>query len=462
MPSHPIDFQINPNVFSKPQLAQIFDEKARYQRWLDFEAALAKVQGDMGLIPREAAEEIGRKAKLECLDLEAIHNGYLRSRNSLMPLIDGLRKACGNDYGEYVHYGVTTQDVLDTSEILELRETLALVYKDLRALELVCLDLARRYRSTPLVARTHGQQALPTTFGFKVAIWLGETRRHIERLKNIFHKIGFGQLSGAVGTMAALGPHAMEVAKRTLGLMGLKHSNLAWHNSRDTIGELASIFSLLVTSLAKMANEIFQLQKTEIGELKERGLEGAVASTTMPHKTNPVICERVVVLARHVRYLTGTIVESMVHEHERDPRCLWAEWLAMPQLCIYTGTALRYMLDVMAELEVDSNRMMENLRMQRAAIMSEWLVFRLSREMGKIKALEKLRELARKATEAEASLRETVVDDLEIGPLLTSEDMECLDHPEKYIGHAVEIVDHTVQEIESKRASDPKRLGGDT
>jgi adenylosuccinate lyase len=439
-------------------MAQIFDEKARYQRWLDFEAALAKVQGEMGVIPQAAAEEIGRKAKLKCLDFESIHKSYLHSRNSLMPLINGLCKVCENDYGEYVHYGVTTQDVLDTAEILELREALKLIYKDLRALEEICLDLAKMHRSTPMVARTHGQQALPTTLGLKVVIWLSEIRRHIERVKYIYESIAFGQLGGAVGTMAALGPQAMKIARRTLNLLGLKHSKVAWHNSRDNVGELASIFCLLITTLEKMANEIFQLQKTEIGELRESMPDRTVTSTTMPHKKNPVICQRIVVLSRHVRHLTGIIVESMAHEHERDARCLWAEWLAVPQLCIYTGAALRYMLDVMSGVEIRVDRMMENLHLHKNLITSEWLLFRLSGTIGKMKSLEKLRELSDKAMDTGTSLKDAVMEDPEVGALLTPEELAYLDHPERYIGHALQMVDQAVEEIEGKRALDPEKL----
>ncbi len=458
MPSHPIDFEINRNVFGTPEFVQIFDEKTRYQRWLDFEAALAKVQGELGIIPQEAAEEIGKRAKIECLDLEAVQEGYLRSRNSLIPLINGLRKACEKGYGEYVHYGVTTQDVLDTSEVLELREAVTLVYRDLRALEMVCLDLAKRHRSTPIVARTHGQQALPTTLGMKMVIWLGEIRRHIERVKYVFSRITAGQLAGAVGTMAALGPSAMEIARRTLDLLGLKHSNVAWYNSRDNIGELASVFSLLVTTFAKMANEVFQLQKSEIGELREPSPKKSMASSTMPHKKNPVICERIVVLSRHVRYLTGTIVESMVHEHERDARCLWAEWLAVPQLCIYTGAALRYMLDTMSGLGIQDDRMMENLHLQKASIVSEWLLFRLSENMGKMKSLDKLHDLSSKAVDTGISFKDAVMGDPEIGSLFPPEEIEYLDHPERYIGHALEIVDQAIEDIETKRNLDPESL----
>jgi adenylosuccinate lyase len=458
MPTHPIDFEINPNVFSTPEMAQIFDEKVRYQRWLDFEAALAKVQGEMGEIPRGAAEEIGRKATLEYLDLESVREAYLHSRNSLMPLINGLRKTCEKGYGEYVHHGVTTQDVLDTAEILELKEAVTLIYRDLRALEETCLDLAKRHRSTYMVARTHGQQALPTTFGLKVVIWISEIRRHIERVKRISESIAFGQLGGAVGTMAALGPQAMEIARRTLNVLGLKHSKIAWHNSRDNVGELSSIFSLLTTTLAKIANEIFQLQKTEIGELRESLPERTATSTTMPHKRNPVICQRVVVLSRHVRYLSGVIVESVAHEHERDARCLWAEWLAVPQLCIYTGASLRYMLDVMSGLEVQVDRMMKNLHLQKNLITSEWLLFRLSGDFGKTKSLEKLQELSKKATDTGISLKDAVMDDSEIGSLLTAEELENLDDPEHYVGHALEIVDYAIEDIERRRAQDPEEL----
>lgn len=458
MPAHPIDFEINQHLFSTPELAQVFDEKTRYQRWLDVEAALARAQGEMGVIPHEAAEEIERKARLEYLNLEKVHEGYLHSRNSLVPLISNLRSVCERGCGEYVHYGATTQDIIDTAEILELQETVTIIYRDLRTLEMICLDLAARHRSTPMAARTHGQQALPTTFGLKVVIWVTEVRRHIERLKCVSEKITAGQLGGAVGTMAALGPRAMEVAARTMEILGLKHSRVAWHNSRDNTGELASVFSLLVTTLAKIANEIFQLQKTEINELAEPAPEGTVASSTMPHKRNPVICQRIIVLSMHVRHLAGTIVESMAHEHERDARCLWSEWLAMPQLCIYTGTALRYMLDVMSGLEVRVDRMLENLYLHKALIGSEWLLFRLSGRIGKMKSLEKLHELSNKARDAGISFKDAVMDDPEIGSVLTREEMAYLDHPERYIGHALQIVDETIEEIEKKRDLDSENI----
>jgi adenylosuccinate lyase len=453
MPVHPFDHQINPHVFSTPELETLFDERAVFQRWLDVEAALAEAQGQRGLIPAAAAAEIKTKAKLDLLDLNSVRQGYSKSRNSVVPLLAGLRRACADGHGEYVHYGATTQDVLDTGQILALKETLAIVLRDLLLLENVCIDLAQKHRQTPMVARTHGQQALPTTFGLKVAVWAAEIRRHIERMRHLQRTVCCGQLSGAVGTYAALGEdgQGLEVAKETMALLGLNHDPLSWHTARDRIAELASDFALLVMTLAKIANEIYLLQKTELDELREPSLSGALASSTMPHKQNPVLCQRIVALSRHVRALSGTVVESMAHEHERDPRCLWTEWLAMPQLCIYTGTALHSLLNVLSGLIVRPEQMLASLRRQKDLIAAEWLLFRLGKSMGKNKAMEKLHRLTAAASAQGTSLKAAVLADHEVGPLFNAEELALLDHPEQYIGSAVELVDKTVAEIIRQR-----------
>ncbi len=458
MNAHPFDFEINPNVYSTAELVNVFDEKNRYQRWLDFEAALAQTQAEMGIIPQEAAMEICTKAKIDYLDLDEVKSSYQKSRNSIVPLLNGLRNACDNDHGEFVHYGATTQDVIDTSEILEIHDTISILYRDLRALEDCCLALTKKHCNTPMAGRTHGQQALPTTFGLKTATWTGEIRRNIERLKSISARITFGQLSGAVGTLAALGPEGITIAQKTLEKLGLQHPGLSWHTTRDNIGEFSAVLALTATALAKITNEIFQLQKIEIGELFEPAPAKAAASSTMPHKQNPVISQRVVALARHIRYLSGTIIESMAHEHERDGRCLWSEWLAVPQICIYTGTALKYTLDILKDLTVRKEKMLENLYIQKNMITSEWLLFRLSNFIGKMKSLDKLRELSKKAIAEQSSLKAEILADPEIGSLLSSEELSFLDHPEKYLGHSIKIVEDSIHNIEQIRKSDPERL----
>ena len=454
MPSHPIDFQIQAGVFSTPELQALFDEQRRFERWLEFEAALAGAQGELGVIPEAAAREIQDKARLACLDLGAVAAGYKTSRNSLVPVARALRLACAEGYGEYVHYGVTTQDVLDTAQVMELREVLRIVYRDLRVFEKIVCQLARRYKTTPMVGRTHGQQALPITFGLKAAVWLAEIRRHLERLQAMQPRVLVGQLGGAVGTLAALGPKARQVAAATLARLGLRHSPVAWHTARDTVVEVASFFAMLTATLEKIANEIYQLGKTEIAELRESAPGNAMSSSAMPHKQNPVLCQRIAVLARHVRALTGLVVDGMAHEHERDARCLWSEWLAMPQISIYTGTALQYLVRVMDGLVVQEENMLRNLHLHREMVVSEWLLFRLAAELGKMRAQEKLHALIRRAEEAHLPLREILIGDEEIGPLLAAADLEYLDHPERYVGLAAEIVEETLQEIEAKQQND--------
>jgi adenylosuccinate lyase len=457
MPSHPVDFQLQAHYYATPELLAVFDEQRRMNRWLQVEAALAQAQGELGIIPAEAAREINENAAFDHLDLEQIKKGYQQSRNSLMPVVKGLRQACRENYGQYVHYGATTQDILDTAQVLELEETLQIVFRDLRVLEKMLIDLSRKHQNTVMIGRTHGQQALPITFGLKTVIWASEVRRHIERVKDIYPRVTFGQLSGAVGTMAALGPQAREVAKQTMDLLGLQWKAPGWHTSRDNMAEAASFFALVAGTLEKIANEVFLLGKTEVGELAEPA-PGSMMSSTMPHKRNPVLCQRVTVLARQIRSLTGVVLESMAHEHERDPRLLWSEWLAMPQLSMYTGTALSYLVNILDGLVVFEQNMQKNLFLHKDMVMSEWLLFQLAPVMGKMEAQEKLHTLLRKVAEDNSSLREILAEDQEISPLLNDEDMESLDHPERYIGQSVQLVDDTLAEITALRQNDPEVL----
>ena len=223
------------------------------------------------------------------------------------------------------------------------------------------------------------------------------------------------------------------------------------------MAEVASFFALVAGTLEKIANEVFLLGKTEVGELAEP-TPGSLMSSTMPHKRNPVLCQRIAVLARQVRSLTGVVVESMAHEHERDPRLLWSEWLAMPQLSMYTGTALNYLVNILDGLIVSKQNMKKNLFLHKEMVMSEWLLFRLAPVMGKMEAQEKLHALLREAGEGNSSLRELLAKDQEISPLLTDDDMATLDHPERYIGQSVELVDETLAEITALRQNAPEVL----
>ncbi len=459
MPSHPIDFEVFGGPAATPQMKQIFAEKRRIQRWLEIEAVLAQVQAELGIIPEQAAAEIARKAELKHIDLKKVRENYLQARHSLVPLLKEFKSACEGGAGQYVHYGATTQDILDTAEILEVKEALNIIYQNLRELEGLLLDLAQKHAATPMIGRTHGQQALPTTFGFKVAVWVCELRRHIQRLLQSAPRLLVGQLSGGVGTFAALGEQGQTVAARTMERLGLGVPPIAWHNSRDNIGELACQLALVMASLGKIANEIFQLQKTEMGELAEPAGEKSVGSSTMPHKRNPVRCQRVVALSRQVRHLANLVVESAGHEHERDVRCLAAEWSAVPEICIYSGAALQHMINIIAGLGVDPERMLANLHIQGEMIQTEWLLFRLAPDLGKMQAHDKLHQLVSVARRSGQSLKAVIQQDDELNKLLSDEDLQFLDQPERYLGLAPEVVAQVVAQTRAEREQDPEGLG---
>ena len=457
MPSGFLDYEIQQNVFSTAELKQLFDEKARFRRWLTIEAALATAQAKAGTIPSQAAEEIRKKAHLECLDLSALKKGYETSRNSLIPVIAELRKACAAHFRDYVHYGATTQDIIDTGQVLEIKETLEIFFRDLRAIELRLLEITQAHRNTPMIGRTHGQQALPITLGLKVSLWMREIRRHIERIKSLYDRILIGQLSGAVGTMAAFGDKATFIKRETMKILNLQDDVGAWHTCRDNMAEMASFCSIMAGTMAKIANEIFQLGKTEFMELREPAPSG-MSSSAMPHKRNPVLCQRLIVLSDHIRALCGVIHQSMVHENERDPRALWSEWLAIPQICIYSGTVLQYGLSVLRGLEVNPTMMLKNLQQYGEYCVSEYFLFKLAPKIGKVRAQQKLHDLFSTAQVNASEISDAFRNDHELAEHLGEDELNMMRHPERYVGHAISIVTTNVAVIEDCRQNENATL----
>ncbi|RDU24402.1 adenylosuccinate lyase [Anaerosacchariphilus polymeriproducens] len=440
MPISFLDYEIQEDVYSTPEMKKLFDEKARFQRWLNIEAALAVTQSEFGIIPVEAAEEIHKKCKLQFIDMESLKDEYKVNRNSIVPLLKELKKVCDNKYGQYVHYGATTQDIVDTGQILEVKEILEVVSRDLNEIERILVDLAKKHSNTPMIGRSHGQYGIPITFGLKVSIWISEIRRHIKRFDSLKERVLVGQLSGAVGTRAALGDKANNISQETLKKLGLDFDMVPWHTSRDNMAELGSCIAILAGSIAKIANEIFFLGRSDVMEVREgKKAKISMGSSTMPHKQNPVLCERIVVLFKHIKALSSITVESTIHENERDPRSLWAEWLAFPQMFVYVGTMLSYILDVLNNLEVNEEKMKENLYKIKELVTSEYILFKLGKHIGKMNAQEKLHEIVEKAEKTKKSFRETLLAD-DVSKYLTEEDRYIMSHPENYIGETEEIV----------------------
>ncbi|MFQ5765661.1 MAG: adenylosuccinate lyase family protein, partial [Rhodospirillales bacterium] len=303
--------------FSTPRMREIFSDENMLQTWLATEATLAKAEAEAGIIPADAAAEIARVADASLYDLSEIKAEMDRTKHPIMPLVGAMAAKCEGSAGEYVHWGATTQDIMDTGTVLQLRDALDEIDAGLAELRTALAGQARAHRDTVMAGRSHGQQALPITFGFKAAVWLAEVRRHIDRVTECRPRVLVGQFSGAVGTLASLGEKGMDVQARMMADLGLSLPEITWHTARDGYAEAASVAALAAGTCGKIAGEVYALQKTEIGELEEPNLEGHVGSSTMPHKRNPATCETIVALSRAAANAAAMAVQGMPHEHER-------------------------------------------------------------------------------------------------------------------------------------------------
>jgi 3-carboxy-cis,cis-muconate cycloisomerase len=350
---------------------------------LDVEAALARAQARLGLIPVDAAREITAKADVSRFDLAAIGRGTELVGYPIVPLVKALGQACAGDAGRWVHWGATTQDIMDTGLLLQLREALELIREDLAGAETALADLARRYRDTPMAGRTHAQHALPITFGFKCALWLAPLQRHAERLARLRSDIAVVQFGGAVGTLASLGADGIRVMDELAAELGLRAPPIAWHVGRDGLAEIASFLGLLTGSLGKIATDVALLMQAEVGEVAEPHQEGRGGSSTMPQKRNPIACEFILACARNVRQLVPVMLDAMVQDHERATGPWHAEWIALPEAFALSAGALHHARTLLEGLVVDPARMRRNLDTTRGMISAEAVMMALAPHVGR-------------------------------------------------------------------------------
>ncbi len=383
------------HLWGTPELAAVFDERARLQSWCDILGGLARAQARLGIIPVASAEAITTAARADALDLDYVAEQTRVTSHSTLGLIRGLVRVLPEHAREHVYYGITVQDVTDTWFGLVMRDVGALVWRDLRALEASLLELAAAYRDTPVAGRTHGQPGAPVTFGFKVASWADEVRRHIERLRDGRDRWLVGQLGGAVGALAFFGPDAVELRRLFCAEMGLADPGISWLSCRDRIAEFGQLLAMIAGTLARIGTEIYELSRPEIAELAEAAGPDAVSSITMPHKRNPEGSEHLETLARLARSSAGVLIEGMVAAHERDGRGWKAEWVALPEVCLLTGSALQLARRLVTDLEVDAGTMAANLGRFGAALSSERVLAGLSSRIGKHRAQQLLHEVLR-------------------------------------------------------------------
>jgi adenylosuccinate lyase len=380
------------HLWATPELRTVFDEPARLQSWLDILAALARAQARVGIIPRQSADAITSLASIDKLDIDMAAAETRRTSHSTLGLIHAVQAILPEEAREHIYYGATVQDITDTWTALVMRRVGAIVWRDLRTLEDLLLGLASQHRSTVMVGRTHGQPGAPITFGFKAASWADEVRRHLERLRDGRDRWLVGQFGGAVGVLGFFGDDGLRVRAEFCAELGLGEPTISWLTARDRVVEFAHVLAMVSSTLARIGNEVYELQRPEIGELREPPIPGGVSSITMPHKRNPERSEHLDTLARLVRGSTGVLLEGMVQTHERDGRGWKAEWIAFPEVCLLTGAGLGLAIEVLDGLEVDTDRMAANVIAQSGSITSERVLASLSSSLGKHRAQALLQE----------------------------------------------------------------------
>lgn len=449
MPSHVIDMIMLQNNFGTAEMRQVWSDENRLQKHLDVEAALALAEAEVGLIPAEAAETIAAKAKVELMNIHEIAQEVQKVKHSLMPTLKALQKLCGAEHGEWVHYGATTQDIVDTGMMLQLKEAHRIIVRDLRAVAREMARLAREYRDTPIAGRSHGVQGLPTTFGFKIAVLLDEVIRHLDRLREAESRVFTGVLAGGVGTYASFGPLGPEVERLTMKRLGLQAPNICWHSSRDRSAEYAGLLGMISGTLGKMGNELYNLMRTELDEVEEPFTSGKIGSSTMPHKRNPAALEGLASLTKPIRYNAALVQESMIVEHERDAMSWRGEWIAIPESCIYLAAQLASAKNILAGLVVKPENMLRNLNMLGGLLLSERVMFVLAKPMGKQTAHEVVYELCMKSVEEGIPFRDVLMADERVREAVSKEELENLMDPSAYLGSAPQIVDRVLAAAEA-------------
>jgi len=418
---------------------QIFNEKAKYQRWLDVEAALARALSSQGIIPAEAAKEISRKAKIELLDMKRIEETQKRIIHPLVAVYRELQRICNGDAGQYVHLGVTTQDIWDTAFMIQVKEAHEVIYESLRQIEADLLDLAEHHADTIMAGRTHGNHALPITFGYKVVIWAREIRRHIERLKECRERLFVGHISGAVGTFASWGEKGPQVEALTLKDVGLKVPDICWQAARDRPMEFANLLTMISATLARIANEVYLLMSTEIDEVSEPWQMGIVGSSTMPHKRNAFLCETIRALSKRVRYNAALVSEVALVEHERDLNFWLAESNPISDSCLFMGEILTDAQNLAKGLIVYPEKMRKNLGALRGLMMSEGMMIKLGHEVGKQTAYDIVYEDSMKTIEKGIDFKQVLMDDPRVMEHLSESDIDRILDPKGYVGLAPKL-----------------------
>ena len=443
MAIHPIEFR-----YGTPEMKNIWESENKLQKMLDVESALSQAEAELGIIPQEVADEIKSKANTKYVKLERVNQIERETNHDIAALVKGLAEQCDGDAGEYVHFGATSNDIVDTSHSLLFNESIGVLKEKIERLTKIILDLARENKDLVCIGRTHGQHALPTTYGMKFALWADELKRQFDRLGQARKNLCVSMMDGAVGTTAALGEIGWDVHKIVARILGLPPARITNQVvQRDNHLEFMMVMANISTTLDKIALEIRNLQRTELMEVGEYfDPEKQVGSSTMPHKMNPITAERICGVSRVVRsYVVGTMENNPLW-HERDLTNSSAERIMFPESCILTDYILNLTIKLMSNLVFHNDNIERNLNLTNGLIMAERLMADLTRAgMGKQTAYGIVRECAIKANQTGMPLRNVILAKEEVKEFLSEEDVDEIMNPHTYIGSSEKIIDEVLE-----------------
>ncbi|NLN26073.1 MAG: adenylosuccinate lyase family protein [Bacteroidetes bacterium] len=447
MSSSIIDSNYYKDMFGTSEMREIFSDDARLQAWIDTEIALAKAQVQLGIIPKGIDKALEKAGKIENLNIEEMKADFDRVGFPILPFVKQLNKVCDSETARWIHYGATTQDILDTGMVLQIKKGIQLVEEELNAIIAATAILAQKHSKTVMAGRTFQQLAAPITFGYKAAVWLDEMLRHRERIQQLKERVLVGQCAGAVGTFATLKDKGIAVQELMMTYLELKTPDITWHTARDSWAEIVNDFAMISATFAKIANEIAILMRSEVGELSEPFEVGRGASTTLPQKRNPISCEPIIAIAPKMRELASSQLTAMIQEHERGVGQMNIEWMVIPEAFILMSGSLKHTRFLLENLWVGEENMRKNLNLGGGLLMSESVMMGLAPKVGKAKAHHLVYDAAGKAYESGITLKEALMSEPEITNELDEEEIDTLTDPINYIGCVEEMIQKVLQRV---------------
>jgi 3-carboxy-cis,cis-muconate cycloisomerase len=444
MPSTYLDSAVFRDIFTTPAMRAVWSDENRVQKYLDFERALAVAQAKLKIIPQDACDEIVQHCDAKDYDIAKLKEATERIGYPVLPVVQQLVKLCKDGLGEWSHWGATTQDITDTATILQIKESLALIESEINAISDALAALAKKYRDTPMAGRSNLQQAVPITFGYKMATMLAAFERHKQRLNELKPRVLVGEFGGAAGTLSSLGKDGLRCQTELMKELDLGQPEISWHTVRDRIAEVGCFLGLVTGSCGKIAFDVKLLMQTEVEEVQEPFHQGRGSSSTMPQKRNPISSVYITAQVAIVKQLVAALLEAMIEDHERATGPWEIEWITLPEIFMLTAGALAQTVFLVEGLQVNEQKMRDNIFITKGLIMSEAVMMGLGDRMGRNYAHDLVYDICREVVKTGCPLIDLLEKNPEIRKHADRQELEKLVDPANYLGVAGEMVDRVL------------------